>query len=750
MADVKIRVLTEDEASQKLKAIDKSLEKLGGTAKTTGGGLGGLDKAFRSVTGVSLGWGAAIAGVTAGLKFTIDAAAEAERVMALTEAVIKSTGGAAGFTAEEIAKLSLEHSRLAGIEDEVVQSGNNMLLTFTAIGEEVFPRASKAMQDMAVAMNSGNLEGIDLKGTAIQLGKALNVVAGDTAGANRAMTALQRVGVRFTEDQKKLGAELIETGKVIEYQNLILGELETEFGGAAEAAGNTFTGAVQKLKNELGNLGEVAGAVAIDDLTTQIEGLTKALQAKEMEQFIKFLIEADKWSRIIKDPIRLNAELFGDEEEALRKLNEGLDEGRERFLQYIQGTEEASKSTDELAEEIEKNYEAAVKLIGSFDWAGRAAREYGIDIDKAWEATVRLERVQKGLATLNLLVSGPLGNETERFLEAERNLQERSEDLKERITELGGMEYLTPEQIAQIENTRKHLGGVTVEIKALQEALKEGEIKKKHRDDAKERIEDLKEQAGRLEEVIEGLGSTPYITTEQKKQLEEAREDMLGLTEAIQENADEHEKATKRILLDLIEQRAAQMGLFEGPQGDKARKLLDDLALKWGLIDQETFDALQTIDEALKVLGENKSVTEASNMISEIEGAAFDAGEQVDILTPKIQALMATIDDVVGEHEIHFTITQSGDTPRLMPGMNQRDLLDQFEDMETGNNSDLFLPPDDNSTPSNGGPNTPTSTNSPVINNNNYNIYNPAAMAMALDESERISNKNLRASAGVA
>jgi len=193
------------------------------------------------------------------------------------------------------------------------------------------------------------------------------------------------------------------------------------------------------------------------------------------------------------------------------------------------------------------------------------------------------------------------------------------------------------------------------------------------------------------------------------------------------------------------------LGLFEGPQGDKAVKLLDDLALKWGLIDQETFDALQTIDKALTTIGENKGVTIASNMISEIEGAAFDAGVQVDELDRKAQVLMATIEDVVGEHEIHFTITQSGDIPRLMPGINQRDLLDQFEDMGAGNNnSDLFLPPADNPAPSNGGSNIPTSTNSPVINNNNYNIYNPAAMAMALDESERISNKNLRASAGVA
>ena len=50
-----------------------------------------------------------------------------------------------------------------------------MLLTFTNIGKDVFPKATETMLDMATAMNSGMTPSAEqLKGVSIQLGKALN------------------------------------------------------------------------------------------------------------------------------------------------------------------------------------------------------------------------------------------------------------------------------------------------------------------------------------------------------------------------------------------------------------------------------------------------------------------------------------------------------------------------------------------------------------------------------------------------
>ncbi len=188
------------------------------------------------------------------LKYAIDQAAEAEKIMSQTEAVIRSTGGAAGLTAEEIASMSGALSQVSTFSDDAVQKGANLLLTFTGIGKEVFPEATQAMLDMATAM------GTDASGGAIQLGKALN---DPTAG----ITALTRVGVVFTAEQKKLIKSLQDAGDIAGAQRIILAELNKEFGGSAAAAVNTYSGKLALLQHNVDNLAESFGGVLIPVLS---------------------------------------------------------------------------------------------------------------------------------------------------------------------------------------------------------------------------------------------------------------------------------------------------------------------------------------------------------------------------------------------------------------------------------------------------------------------------------------------------
>jgi hypothetical protein len=242
-------------------------DKLEAELKKSQAGLGkfkgGLNDVVQGLTGMNLatiGTAAVVGGLAAGLKFAVSQAMEAEAAMAQTESAIKATGGAAGLTAVQVANMAGELSEMTGLADDVIQSGQNMLLTFKNIKGDTFERTTKAMTDMAVAMNGGNLEGIDLKNTAIQLGKALN-------DPLQGLTALSRVGVTFTEGQKNAIKAMVEMGDVAGAQALILAELESEFGGAAEAAGNTAAGQFAKLKNEAGELGEEIGTVLIPSLT---------------------------------------------------------------------------------------------------------------------------------------------------------------------------------------------------------------------------------------------------------------------------------------------------------------------------------------------------------------------------------------------------------------------------------------------------------------------------------------------------
>jgi hypothetical protein len=184
--------------------------------------------------GLALGGAALAGGGILLLQRNVDAGIaslkELEQVENATNAVIESTGGKAGVTAAQVRKLAEAQENLTTVDDKVVQAGQNMLLTFTGIGSDVFPIATEAMVNMAVAMNNGSAEGVDLKSTAIQLGKALN-------DPIKGVTALRKVGVALTEQQQKDIKSLVKQGKMREAQLIILKELEVEFGKAGEAAG---------------------------------------------------------------------------------------------------------------------------------------------------------------------------------------------------------------------------------------------------------------------------------------------------------------------------------------------------------------------------------------------------------------------------------------------------------------------------------------------------------------------------------
>lgn len=227
-------VKARDEASAEIRALGQNVrESLGGLAQT-------------AVTSMAVA-GTAVIGF---LGASVKAFADSERATAQLEAVIKSTGGAAGVTAQSVLDYADAVQKKTAYEGDSVVATSALLLTFTNIGKDVFPMAMDAILDMSTAM------GQDLKGSAIQVGKALNdPVAG--------ITALTRVGVTFTEQQKEMIKYLVETGQVADAQRLVIAELAKEFGGSAAAEAATFSGQVSQLKNQLGDMMEVIGASLI-------------------------------------------------------------------------------------------------------------------------------------------------------------------------------------------------------------------------------------------------------------------------------------------------------------------------------------------------------------------------------------------------------------------------------------------------------------------------------------------------------
>jgi hypothetical protein len=225
----------------------------------------GFDDAHRKATGFQKTMGrvgTAITGALAGgavigaVKSFTDAFEDSRRVAAQTDAVIRSTGGAAGLSAKGFADLAAQISKTAAVDDDLVQAGANVLATFTNIKaggpDKIFERAEMAAVDMAAALNQGQVTAEGLQSANIQLGKALN-------DPIKGVTALQRVGVSFTAQQKKQIEAMVAAGNVAGAQKLILGELSKEFGGSAEAAATSG----KRLSVAWGNAQETLGGLLL-------------------------------------------------------------------------------------------------------------------------------------------------------------------------------------------------------------------------------------------------------------------------------------------------------------------------------------------------------------------------------------------------------------------------------------------------------------------------------------------------------
>lgn len=255
------------QSAPEFKALDTELGAINGRLremKQTSAGLdakggasgGGL---FQRILGVAGGIGL-FQLVTSSLRSIVNVGRESLKLVdiqlkadAQVAQAIKSTGGVAGKTLEDLKKQAGDLQKVTLFGDEATQGAQAILLTFTNIRDEIFDNTIPIIQDMSTAL------GQDLKSSSIQVGKALNDPV-------QGVTALSKVGVSFTEAQKKVIKSLVETGDVAGAQRLILKELETEFGGSAKAAASAGLGGFQQLENRVSDLKEGFGLLISNGL----------------------------------------------------------------------------------------------------------------------------------------------------------------------------------------------------------------------------------------------------------------------------------------------------------------------------------------------------------------------------------------------------------------------------------------------------------------------------------------------------
>lgn len=168
-------------------------------------------------------------------------------------------GEASDQVAEKLVKQAEATARLTGVDQNQIKESQALLLTFADIAKSAdevggaFDRATQLTVDMAAAGFGSATD------NAKQLGKALN-------DPIKGISALARSGVTFTDQEKEKIKTLVESGKLLEAQDMILGAIETQVGGTAEATANS----TDKMKVGFSQMAEQIGMALLPLVETVI------------------------------------------------------------------------------------------------------------------------------------------------------------------------------------------------------------------------------------------------------------------------------------------------------------------------------------------------------------------------------------------------------------------------------------------------------------------------------------------------
>lgn len=238
--------------------------------KAESGGLGELGRSLGGALMAGLGAVGIAVGVGEFIKKGVEEYSAADALNAQFSAGIKSTGNAAGLTVKGMDDLAASIAGYSGQSYASIGKTEQVLQTFTNLRNvgpnKIFDDATEAAANMAAKL------GGDASASAIQLGKALNDPV-------KGMVALRRVGVSFTQSQVDQVKAMVAAGDTMGAQKLILRELNTEFGGAAKAAGQTLPGEIARSKVAFGELTKAIVGGVMPLVTPMIAGIANVMVA---------------------------------------------------------------------------------------------------------------------------------------------------------------------------------------------------------------------------------------------------------------------------------------------------------------------------------------------------------------------------------------------------------------------------------------------------------------------------------------
>lgn len=596
--------------------INKARSSLGGLSRTKSG----IDLTKVALRGLAVTAGVvatAFAAVSAAAMQGISIYAETERYMARTEAQLKATGAAVGFTASELDKFARSVAMNTLASTEGIRNAMSVLMTFKSVTGDIFKQTISLAQDLAEVFKT------DVASEARNLGRALET-------PTEAVSILKRKGIELSESQQELIKKFVESGEKAKAQELILHELQKRVGGAGQAAANdTVTGALDTLGQVTQELKEeFAKATGITDIFKKsVNGLAKAflwltetMRGPSLEDHIttleKELDVLEKSKKSLEE--KLSKTDDSESKDILKARDESIESTRKKLAEAraeLQKQKEKAKIEQDEAEKLKQQKEdkekqdASLASINALNNRLKTRREkldaqYNKDIKMIESLTLSKEQIEEqGFQNIEALRKAHIEKVTKQY-NAEKAELDKLESKKVATAKSSYQDQLSALDLRYATETQKIELNHQLQIKKIQQmsisekdARAKGfssalELRKhylalenqafdKAMTDQKEKIR--REEQERSDKVrsffneIRGSGNDPYVQNdiirdEQLAKAEEMHKQQLLSVEEFEKAKATIEDAYRKRKEDLDRESAiAQLGaaasLFDGLAG---------------------------------------------------------------------------------------------------------------------------------------------------------------------------------------
>ncbi|MFC0858935.1 phage tail length tape measure family protein [Pasteurella multocida] len=614
ISNLKIKLTAE--TAKFTEEINKARNSLGGLSRTKSG----IDLTKVALRGLAVTAGVvatAFAAVSAAAMQGISIYAETERYMARTEAQLKATGAAVGFTASELDKFARSVAMNTLASTDGIRNAMSVLMTFKSVTGDIFKQTISLAQDLAEVFKT------DVASEARNLGRALET-------PTEAVSILKRKGIELSESQQELIKKFVESGEKAKAQELILHELQKRVGGAGQAAANdTVTGALDTLGQVTQELKEeFAKATGITDIFKKsVNGLAKAflwltetMRGPSLEDHIttleKELDVLEKSKKSLEE--KLSKTDDSESKDILKARDESIESTRKKLAEAraeLQKQKEKAKIEQDEAEKLKQQKEdkekqdASLASINALNNRLKTRREkldaqYNKDIKMIESLTLSKEQIEEqGFQNIEALRKAHIEKVTKQY-NAEKAELDKLESKKVATAKSSYQDQLSALDLRYATETQKIELNHQLQIKKIQQmsisekdARAKGfssalELRKhylalenqafdKAMTDQKEKIR--REEQERSDKVrsffneIRGSGNDPYVQNditrdEQLAKAEEMHKQQLLSVEEFEKAKATIEDAYRKRKEDLDRESAiAQLGaaasLFDGLAG---------------------------------------------------------------------------------------------------------------------------------------------------------------------------------------